>query len=295
MVTIHVKQRDRETLSLLSWTQASARLILKTSEAFELPETEEPFRDERRVRERMQVLVRAGLLRFAPIAAASGGVENWYRLTMEGFRTVHDIGPLPVKTLFEPIRVSRQEHTTRLAELIAQTVVDCHRQRTKIEEFRRENELEITGGSRVQYPDCFFRLARSGRQFNFMFELDNGTEPVDSSQPHSIREKILTYEAHQDYVLRLFASQSKGANPRFRVVFLTRTAERAENILALAAQLAANRDRLLCYAAPLDDYVAEADVLQRDIFLDHHGNWQRLVNLHPTSCIQRTPVRLTTV
>jgi hypothetical protein len=34
------------------------------------------------------------------------------------------------------------------------------------------------------------------------------------------------------------------------------SAELAKNIVALAGQLARNKDRLLCYAATFDDYVA---------------------------------------
>ena len=53
MTPISLKHRDRLTLRLLSWTQANARLILKASETFEIPETEQHYRDERRVRERL--------------------------------------------------------------------------------------------------------------------------------------------------------------------------------------------------------------------------------------------------
>lgn len=298
MGTINLKQRDRHTLRLLSWTQATAALILKASDTFVLSEQEEAYRDERRVRERMQMLGQAGLARAAPVAVPTGGIANWYRLTVEGFRAVYGPqSPLPPKTFFDPIKVSRQEHTVRLAELIVHTLVVSHRHRIQIAEYRRENELKIAGGSRVLYPDSFFRFRRSGRQFNVMFELDNGTEPLDSHEPHAIREKIRTYEAHQDRVLGWWIAQRRPrqVNPRFRVVFLTRTAERAENILSLAFDLARNRDRLLCYATALDDYLSDCDVLRRDVLLDHHGQWQSLVNTHPSSRSSKAPVRLAIV
>lgn len=245
----------------------------------------------------MQVLSRAGLVRSSPVASPAGGVVNWYRLTVDGFCAVYgNQKPLPRKSLFEPIKISRQEHTLRLAEVIVHTLWAAHRARIDVDQFMRENELRIEGGSRVQYPDCFVRLTRSGRHVNVMFELDNGTKPLDSGEPHSIREKILTYEAHQDYVIAWCAKreEARRVNPRFRVVFLTRTAERAEHIVALAGQLARNRDWLLSYSAPFDDYIAEADALRAPLFIDHHGRWQGLVNTNPTSAAKKTPIRFQT-
>ena len=298
MPTINLRQRDLDTLRLLSWTQASAALILKANDTFRLTEHEEPYHDERRVRERLQVLERAGLARAAPIAMPTGGLANWYRLTVEGYRAVYGTEqPLPPTAFFGPIKVSRQEHTMRLADTIIHTLVASHRHGIRIAEYRRENELEITGVGPVQYPDSFFRFHRSGREFNVMLELDNGTEPLDSHEPHSIRKKILTYEAHQDHALAWWLTQPKPrpANARFRVAFLTRSAERAENIASLAHDLAPNKDRLLCYAVTLGDYLSEPDALRSPVFLDHFGRWQALVNTHPSSTFSRTPVRLAPV
>lgn len=297
MPAISLRTRDIETLRMLSRTQATAALILKAGESFELPEDEEPYRDQRRVRERLQKLATAGLVRSAPIGMPSGSVANWYRLAVDGFRTVCGASfPLPPKTFFDPIRISRQEHTMRLAEFIVHTLVAARRERVQLVEFRRENELKITGGPRVQYPDAYLRLAAAGRQFNLMVELDNGTEPLDSPEPHSIRHKIATYEAHQDQVLAWWAGQGspRRLSPRFRVLFVTRSAERAEHIVALARELTQNSDRLLCYAVCFDDYLAEPDALRRPMCLDHHGRWQMLVNTHPSSCPTRAAVRLAT-
>ena len=81
-------------------------------------------------------------------------------------------------------------------------------------------------------------------------------------------------------------------NPRFRAVFLTKTAERAEHIAALAAAVARNRDRLVCYSATQDAFLSDPDALRSPIFIDHQGRWQSLVNLHPSSRTMRTPIRL---
>ena len=295
MNTIHLNQRDRHALWLLSCTQASAELILKAMGAVDWFDDSEPFQNERRVRERMQAMIQAGLARSAPIAMPSGGVANWYRLTVAGYRTVGGLErALPTKTFFEPIRIPLQSHATRLAEAIVHTLVESHRSRVALKDYRRENELLINGGIRKQFPDSYFRFQRSGYQFNVMLELDNGTEPIDSLEPQSIREKILTYEAHQDATLTWWRNQGcpKSVNPRFRTVFLTKTAIRAEHIVALAGELAQNKDRLVCFATTLDDYLSEDHVLRRPIFLDHHGRWQSLMNIHPTTHSKRTPVRL---
>ena len=60
----------------------------------------------------------------------------------------------------------------------------------------------------------------------------------------------------------------------------------------LASQLARNADRRLCYAVTLDGYLAEEEPITEPVFLDHKGEWQALVNLHPTSPFPRPPVRL---
>ena len=81
--------------------------------------------------------------------------------------------------------------------------------------------------------------------------------------------------------------------PYFRAVFLTTTAERASHILWLTRECARNHDRHLCYAATQDVFLSSDNPLQSPLFNDHHGHWQALVNLHPSSTFTRTPIRLT--
>ena len=89
------------------------------------------------------------------------------------------------------------------------------------------------------------------------------------------------------------AGGKRWERPRFRVVFLTRSVERAYHILAYAADAAANKSRRLVYAATLDSFVATDNPLHVPIFLDHAGNWQSLIDLHPTAPYTKVPVRLT--
>ncbi len=80
---IVLKQRDRQTLRVLSYTTATAALICKASQTFLLPEGEEPYRDERRVRERLQTLKNAKLVRTDQVAGPAGALVNYNRLTNE--------------------------------------------------------------------------------------------------------------------------------------------------------------------------------------------------------------------
>ena len=78
-----------------------------------------------------------------------------------------------------------------------------------------------------------------------------------------------------------------------RVVFLTRSVERAYHILSLAAATTRNRTRRLVYAATHESFVTEPQPLHAPMFLDHFGAWQALVDLHPTAAFRKAPVRLT--
>ena len=68
--------------------------------------------------------------------------------------------------------------------------------------------------------------------------------------------------------------------------------ERAEHILFAASQLAHNPRRLLVYATTMDSFLNEDDALMQPLFLDHHGRYQAMVNLHPTSAFLREPVKI---
>jgi hypothetical protein len=292
---IVLKARDRATLRVLSYTTATAPLIFKASQTFLLPEGEEPYRDERRVRERLQTLKNAKLVRTDQVAGSAGALVNYYRLTHEGYRTIEETGSrFPAKSFFEPLAMSRVQHTMRLAEVIVHTLFAAHRHRITLSQFMRENELQIKDGPQVQSPDAHFQLRASGRTFNLMFEIDNSTEPLEGDATHAIVKKLQAYEAHQDCVLRwwLGNGRPRRLNPRFRAVFLTKSAERAEHIAALAAETARNKDRLVCYVATQDTFLTEPAALTSPIFFDHHGRWQSLVNLHPSSHTKRTPIRL---
>ena len=282
--------RDLALLILLDRTPATAAQIARASVTFE----GELFRDERRVRERMQALARTGLVKAHSLAVSGGGLANYYTLAPEGYRVVHGRdAALPHKSFFADLPLSRLMHSLDLAEVIVQLAVAAHRGRVTIGKFHRENELILEAGSHRVMPDCHVQFAACGRLFNVLVELDRSTESLDSSAANSIRTKLLAYEAYQDYVMGIWKQQGqRGPRPYFRVAFVTATVERAHHILALARQCARNADRRLCYANTIESFLAESDAVRAPVFLDHHGGWQALVNLYPSAHFTRAPVRI---
>jgi hypothetical protein len=282
--------RDRSLLRVLSWTPLTTTLLLRASVTFD----EGPFVDERRLRERLQVLGERGVVRAWSTGHAGGGLQNYYKLTTMGFELLYGVSaPKPSRAFFGEVSPSLFEHTFRLAEVIVTVLRATHVRRVTIERFDRENDLTFAVGDRQVQPDCFFRLVSAGRPFNLAFEVDESTESIDSHATNSIRSKLMVYQEYQELVLSQWrAAGGTWERPRLRVVFLTRSVERAYHILAHAAQVTRNRSRRLVYAASHEKFLAEPDPLHAPIFLDHRGEWQALVDLHPTSRFQKEPVRL---
>jgi len=287
---VNLSPRDLSLLQLLSWTPATTALLLHASDAFEGGR----FLDERRLRERLQSLGGEGIVRAWSTAHAGGGLQNYYKLTPMGFELLYGVAtPKPSRAFFTDVSPSLFEHTFRLAEVIVAVVRAAHARRVTIERFDRENELTFAVGDRQGQTDCFFRLVSAGRPFNLAFEVDESTESIDSHAVNSIRSKLGVYLEYQELVLsQWLAAGRTWERPRLRVVFLTRSVERAYHILAQAAQITRNRSRRLVYAATHEGFLAATEPLHAPILLDHLGEWQALVDLHPTTRFRKEPVRL---
>ena len=288
---VSLSPRDLSLLRLLSWTPATTALLHRASCTFD----GEPFIDERRLRERLQALSTAGVVRAWSTAQSGGGLQNYYKLTQSGFSILHGSDTeRPAQAYFAEVSPSLFAHTFRLAEVIVETLRACHARRVTIERFFRENELAFPVGDDQVQPDCFFQLVTGGRVFNLAFEIDNSTESVDSYAANAIRQKLTVYHAYQDQVLSAWLTSGKPwERPRFRVVFLTQSAARAYHILSLAEETTGNKARRLVYAATHSSFVSDSDPLFAPLFLDHRGLWQSLIDLHPTARHQKTPVRIT--
>jgi hypothetical protein len=289
---VQLSPRDRSLLKLLSWTPATTALLVQASRTFEGG----PFADERRLRERLQALRQAGFTRHWSTATIGGGLQNYYKLTPGGFQALHgNDAPQPPRAYFGEIAPSHFAHTLRLAEVIVATMIGAHDRHITLDRFFRENELTFPVGDEQVQPDCFFRFTTGGRAFNLAFEIDQSTETVDSVLDTSLRHRLELYDAYQDQLLRDWqAGGPSGERPRFRVVFLTPTVQRAYHILAVAGIIARVPSRRLVQAATQDEYLGTTDRLQTPIFVDHRGTWQSLIDLHPTSPSIKAPVRLAT-
>jgi len=288
---ISLSDRDFAMLKLLEMTPATAAQIRRASESF----PGDSFRDERRVRERLQTLSHAGFTKTCSAALATGGAAHYYRLSPQGFRTIHpELQEPPPKQLATDIAPSRFNHAMATADIIVHVLVSAFHSRVRVDRFLGDGRLILEVGEYRQQPDCFFQLAFAGRSFNLLFEVDNATEPIDSKREQSIRTKILGYESYQDWVLNLWKNSGKqGARPSFRTVFLTTGAARTNHILWLAQSLARNKDRRLVYATSQDQFLGSTDSLAAPIFNDHFGQWRALLNPQPTSGFSpRPPVRL---
>ncbi len=286
-----LSHRDFALLRLLDLTPATAVQIRKASVTF----GDDPFRDERRVRERMQSLGDAGLVRSFPAAIPGGGVMLYYRLTQEGYRSAFpEAVDNPPRVSLNEIAPSRLRHAMVTGDAIVHSLVACHERGVRVLKTTGDGRLTLSIGEHRQQPDFHMQLGFAGRMFNLVYEIDNATEPLDSHREQSIRTKILGYETYQDWVLRSWKDSGEiGPRPSFRVVFLTTGAGRANHILWLAHHLARNKDRRLVYATTQDAYLGEHHAVTAPIFNDHHGHWQALVDPQPSSKFSREPVRLT--
>ena len=287
---VALSPRDLAILRLLDLTPATAVQLRKASITF----GDEPFKDERRVRERLQTLGDTGLVRSFPAAIPGGGAMSYYRLTNEGYRVaIPETAEEPPRSSLNEIAPSRLRHAMATADAIVHTLVACHERGVRVQRTLGDGRLTLSIGEHRQQPDFHIQLAFAGRTFNLVFEIDNATEPLDSYREQSIRTKILGYETYQDWVLHSWKlAGSHGPRPSFRVVFLTTGAGRANHILWLAHDLARNKDRRLVFATTQDAYLGEPNAMMAPVLNDHHGTWQSLVDPHPTSPFLRQPIRL---
>ena len=206
----------------------------------------------------------AGWIRSWPYATTgSGSSPEYYKTTLLGFHILYgDDAIPPTKRHFSPVSVANHHHTFCLAEFIVHTIVAAHRHDIRMAEFYRENTLRLDVDGEILLPDCAFELhTPSGRQWNFVVEIDSGTERIRSDKDtDSWKRKIRLYNLLQD---RTYPH-------RFRVLIVsTRSRERVPSILTFAAEQAKNPSRSLFYGVQLDDYLQEPSAVTGACFTNH--------------------------
>ena len=276
---VRIGPRDFEVLASLDLIPLSVRQLLQLSETFE-----DPFPDEATLRRRLRQLQRAGLIASWRYATASAGRSpSYFRLTRTGFRFLYgDDHPEPNRRFFEPLAPNHHQHTFCLADFVTKILVSAHRQGVSLRQFAREGAVCLEAAGFRVFPDAAFRLCtQDGRVFNFVVELDRGTERVRSRQNvESIQRKLQAYDAHQ--------ATFEATDPsRYLVLFITtRSAARTQRILDLAAETMSNPHRTVFLAAGLSEVLA-CDPLQDPAFRDHRGLHRCLLPLSESAQPQR--------
>ncbi len=265
-----ITPRDLEVLAALDRCPLTAQQLLKLSRSFCLP-----FTTERRVRERLQQLEQHYWLTSWLYATASrGGSPSYWKLARDGYRVLHGTDAiLPKRRFFEEIALGHHHHTKCLADFLVWTFVAAHRMGIEVRYFARENSVRMEAAGSVLYPDCAFQIfTPSGRAFNFVVELDNGTERICSPQDvESIERKLRGYDLHQ-------STTPSFDHGRFVVLFVTtRSSDRLTHILQAAARIMRNPRRTLFLGVTLSAFLSHDAPLTAPLFHSPTGRQQSLI------------------
>lgn len=261
--TTKIGSRGLDLLTAIDRTPLTPAQLCKVSQTFSVP-----FHDEHNLRRRLRRLSDAGLLKSWPYAIVSNGRSpQYFKLTREGYRLLYgEDAALPRRRYFEEISHGHHYHTSYLADVIVHLAVMGHRQGIALRHFARENSVKLEAGGFTMYPDCAFQLVNAERRtFNFVLELDNGTERMRSKQDvESIERKVRGYDAHQGQ----FAADDPN---RYLVVFVTtRSLYRLPKIMNLADAFMHNRQRTVFIGCDLVTLL-NADPFAESVFVCHRS------------------------
>jgi hypothetical protein len=267
--------RDQQIHEALALTPLDTQQLLKTSQTFD-----QPFMNDRTLRERMQEHAAAGWVQTFTYATTTSGKLNYYKLSPQGFRMLNGPDtPLPKASAFREVSPALQRHTRHLADIIVQTNVHARWLGLRILEQHGENQLPLSLGERMQKPDYSFRLATRDGPLTFYDELDEGTEPIASTKQRESLEARIRF--HEDY------QNATGERYRVRVLFAKASA-RMVQFLSLARQHA-KLQRVIFLAALLEDYLKNSSPLTSPMFVDHFNRLRSIVPNSATCYQSRLP------
>lgn len=253
-----VTERDLDILSALERFPLTALQLLKLSKTFQ-----QPFTEERRVRERLHALVSAKRIRKFRYAIAGPGAPAYYLLSSEGYALLRGPNaPPPSKRAFNELSVSRQAHAFCLAEFLVHFIAHARSREHTLLEYEREHLCVLRYGEDAIHPDAGFQLRlKSGAYFRYYVEIDNSTERVRSTAvPDSWERKLRFYERY-----------AGSCEERFRVlVVTTKSEDRLRHILRTSFELLANKQKSLVCGVYLPTFLRTDNALEQPCFLDHH-------------------------
>jgi hypothetical protein len=257
--------------------------LLALSETFS-----QPFGTLDRVRRTMSRLEAARQVhswRFAMTGEGGGAAPLYYKLTLEGFRTLYqneDALP-PTKRYLHEIGPGRHRHQQSLTKFIVKTHVSAHRSGLRVMDSYAENTFRIETPLGFLFPDQRFTLAiPSAQQFTNCIELDNSTESIWSQkESHSIEMKM-----------RKYLSNLAACNFAYRVQFVvTGARQRKDHILDAAARLQPSIDFAPFYVVHLDDYLSAVDPFLEPIFASPRNHSVALFRSHAQPLTQLRKAR----
>lgn len=250
--------RDREILAALDLCPIESRDLLALSETFS-----QPFGSLDRVRRTLKRLEAARQVRswrYATTGAGGGAAPLYYKLTLDGYRTLHqsEIAIPPTKRYLNELSVGRHQHQRSLTAYIVKTHVAAHRRGLRVIDSFAENTFRIDTPFGPLFPDRRFTIALPmGQQFVNCIELDNSTETIVSrSEIDSIEMKMRKY---------LHDLAERGYDYRVQFV-VTRSRERASHIVELAKRLQPTIGFAPFYVVLLADYLSADDPFLKPIF-----------------------------
>lgn len=263
-----ITDRDVELLIAID------RHPMTTDQLFRLSQTfAQPFSDDRLLRRRLAVLRAVGFLQNWPLATVSkGGLPHYWKLTREGYKTLYgqDVA-LPRRRYFEQVSTGHHRHTRCQGEFLTHLFATAVKNGVAVQQFARENSVRIECDAGMVYPDCAFQLIRDGRRYNFVVEIDNGTERVRSTQDtESIQRKLVTYAGHQ--------RQFTAIDPRRYVVLLITTSSdlRIGHMLDVAADVMGDSKRTVFLGCSLEAFM-QSDPFRDDVLRDHLSRTRLLI------------------
>ena len=150
--------------------------LLALSETFS-----QPFGSLDRVRRTLKRLEAARQVhswRYATTGESGGAAPFYYKLTLDGYRTLHqsEIAMPPTKRYLHEIGVGRHQHQRSLTSYVVKTHVAAHRSGLRIIDSYPENTFRIETPFGPLFPDRRFTIALpAGGHFTNCVELDNST------------------------------------------------------------------------------------------------------------------------
>lgn len=264
--------RDVDILRALDLCPLESKDLLNLSETFA-----QPFGSLDRTRRTLKRLEAAGQVRsfrYATAGENGGSTPLYYKLTLDGYRTLHqsEIAMPPTKRYLNEIGVGRHFHQQSLSRYIVHTHVAAHRHGVCIVESFPENTFRIDSPYGPLFPDRRFTVATpAGGRFVNCIELDNSTETlVSRTDVDSIELKMKKY-----------LHDLKETGYAYRVQFVvTRSAERVKHIRQLAARLQPSVKFAPFYVVLLAEYLDAANPFLDPIFTSSRSSRIALLRSH---------------